>query len=89
MAGMALWGVGMGAQESIIRAAIAELVPTNKLGFAYGLFNTCYGLFWFLGSALMGVLYDTSLNALIVFSVAIQVFSIPLIIVANKNAIKA
>jgi MFS family permease len=42
LAGMALWGVGMGAQESIIRAAIAEIVPTTKLGFAYGLFNTCY-----------------------------------------------
>jgi MFS family permease len=85
LAGMALWGVGMGAQESIIRAAIAEIVPTTKLGFAYGLFNTCYGLFWFLGSALMGVLYDTSLNALIVFSVAIQVFSIPLIVLASKS----
>jgi hypothetical protein len=33
----------------------------------------------------MGVLYDTSLNALIVFSVAIQVFSIPLIVLASKS----
>jgi MFS family permease len=89
LAGMALWGVGMGAQESIIRAAIADLVPTNRLGFAYGLFNTCYGLFWFLGSALMGVLYDTSLNTLVIFSVAIQIISIPLIIIANNNVIKA
>ncbi len=85
LAGMALWGVGMGAQESIIRAAIADLVPTNRLGFAYGLFNTCYGLFWFAGSALMGVLYDTSLNALIIFSVAIQIISIPLIVMASKS----
>ncbi|MGO8821696.1 MAG: MFS transporter [Desulfomonilaceae bacterium] len=85
MAGMALWGVGMGAQESIIRAAIAELVPTNRLGFAYGLFNTCYGLFWFAGSALMGVLYDKSVNTLIVFSVAIQIISIPLIVLASKS----
>ncbi|MGC8659416.1 MAG: hypothetical protein ACP5U1_10120 [Desulfomonilaceae bacterium] len=45
LAGMALWGVGMGAQESIVKAAIAELPPKNKLGFAYGLFNTCHGLF--------------------------------------------
>ena len=85
LAGMALWGVGMGAQESIIRAAIAGLVPTNRLGFEYGLFNTCYGLFWFAGSALMGVLYDTSLNALIIFSVAIQIISIPLIVMASKS----
>ncbi|MCX5874199.1 MAG: MFS transporter [Deltaproteobacteria bacterium] len=85
LAGMALWGVGMGAQESIIRAAIAELVPTNRLGFAYGLFNLCYGLFWFLGSVSMGVLYDTSVNMLIVFSVGIQVISIPLIVLASKS----
>jgi MFS-type transporter involved in bile tolerance (Atg22 family) len=28
--GMALWGVGMGAQESVMRAAIAEMVPANR-----------------------------------------------------------
>lgn len=84
LVGMALWGVGMGAQESIIRAAIAELVPTNKLGFAYGLFNTCYGLFWFAGSALMGMLFDRSISELVVFSVLIQLVAIPLIVLAGR-----
>ena len=27
LVGMALWGMGMGAQESIMRAAIADMVP--------------------------------------------------------------
>jgi predicted MFS family arabinose efflux permease len=85
LAGMALWGVGMGAQESIIRAAIAGLVSTNRLGFAYGLFNMCFGLFWFLGSVVMGTLYDTSVTMLIIFSVTIQVISIPLIVMASRR----
>ncbi len=43
LAGMALWGVGMGAQESILRAAIAGMIPPDRRGVAYGLFNTCSG----------------------------------------------
>ena len=66
--GMALWGVGMGAQESILRAAIATLVTPERRGSAYGLFNAAYGMAWFLGSALMGYLYDTSLAGLVAFS---------------------
>ena len=76
--GMVLWGVGMGAQESIMRAAIAEMVPANKRGSAYGLFNTGFGVFWFLGSALMGILYGLSLPSMIAFSVAGQLLSVPL-----------
>lgn len=78
--GMAFWGVGMGAQESAMRAAIAELVPAERRGSAYGIFNMGYGLFWFLGSALMGILYDVSIGALVAFSVAVQLFSIPVLL---------
>jgi MFS family permease len=83
--GMALWGVGMGAQESIMRAAIAEMVPTDRRGSAYGIFNAGYGIFWFLGSALMGILYDVSIPSLIVFSVAAQLASIPLLLSVRKK----
>jgi len=76
--GMVLWGVGMGAQESIMRAAIAEMVPADRRGSAYGLFNTGFGVFWFLGSALMGILYGLSLPSMIAFSVAGQLLSVPL-----------
>ncbi|MBI5252223.1 MAG: MFS transporter [Desulfomonile tiedjei] len=85
LAGMALWGVGMGAQESIMRAAIAGMVPTNRLGFAFGVFNTGYGLFWFVGSAFMGILYDFSLSTLIVFSVASQLISVPILLAAKRK----
>jgi MFS family permease len=86
LAGMALWGVGMGAQSSVMKAAITDLVPTNRLGFAFGIFNTAFGLFWFAGSVLMGVLYDISVPALIVFSVVAQLSSIPILLAAAKDS---
>jgi MFS family permease len=83
--GMVLWGIGMGAQESIIKAALAEMVPRNRRATGYGIFNTGFGLFWFLGSALMGILYDFSLGSLIFFSVIIQLSAIPIFFRISKQ----
>ncbi len=85
LVGMALWGVGMGAQESIMRAAIAGMVPMDRRSTAYGIFNAGFGLFWFLGSALMGILYDVSVPSLIVFSVVMQLASVPLFFLIRKE----
>ena len=85
--GIALWGIGMGAQESIMRAAIANMIPANKRGSAYGVFNAGYGLFWFLGSALMGIFYDVSIPVLIAFSVVAQLASIPFFMMAKTKVI--
>jgi MFS family permease len=75
LAGMVLWGIGMGAQESILKAEIAEMITPERRGTAFGSFNAAYGLFWFAGSALMGYFYDFSIKGLIVFSVATQLFA--------------
>ena len=83
--GMALWGIGMGAQESIIKAALAEMVPRDRRATGYGIFNTGFGLFWFLGSALMGILYDVSLGALIAFSLIMQLMAIPLFLRVSRE----
>lgn len=82
--GVALWGIGMGAQESIMRAAVAGMIPRDRRGTAYGVFNTCYGISWFAGSALMGVLYDVSLPALVIFSVVAQLASVPLLLLTAR-----
>jgi MFS family permease len=84
LAGMALWGVGMGAHESVMRAAVAGMAPRDRRASAYGIFNTGYGVFWFLGSALIGVLYDFSIPLLIVFSVAAQLASVPLLLMVKS-----
>lgn len=87
--GVALWSLGIGAQESLMRAIIGNMVSFSKRGSAYGIFNTGYGIFWFLGSVLMGMLYDKSIFALIVFSVSIQFAAIPLFcVVAYKMRLR-
>jgi MFS family permease len=86
LVGMALWGVGMGAQESVMRAAIAGMVPAARRGTAYGLFNTGYGIFWFVGSALIGFLYDISIPYLIAFSMAAQAASLPLLFMVKRES---
>jgi MFS family permease len=83
--GVILWGIGMGAQESIMRAAVGGMVNAGKRGTAYGVFNTGYGIAWFLGSALMGILYDISIPALVIFSAAAQLASIPLFLMARNR----
>ena len=42
-------------------------------GTAFGTFNAVYGVAWFLGSLAMGLLYDQSLTALVVFGLTMQV----------------
>jgi len=77
--GMVLWGVGMGAQESIMRAAVGGMVAPDKRGSAYGVFNAGFGLAWFTGSVIMGALYDVSIASLVAFSVIFQLAAIPVL----------
>lgn len=75
--GVALWGVGMGAQESILKAAVTGMVPKSSRATGYGVFECAFGVFWFLGSWLMGALYDANIGAMAAVSVAAQLAAIP------------
>ena len=80
IAGMICWGVGMGAQESIVSAVLASILPAGKRATGFGVFYAVFGVAWFLGSALMGWLYDISITRLILFSMTIQLAAIPFFI---------
>lgn len=71
-----LWGAAMGIQETVMRAAIADLTVIENRGLAYGVFNSVYGLGWFLGNSLMGILYARHLPSLIAFCVIAQIISL-------------
>jgi MFS family permease len=75
--GIMLWGIGMGAQESILKSAVTTLVPKERRGTAFGIFNAGFGAFWFVGSWIMGLLYDKSLLALSLFSLVSQFAALP------------
>lgn len=84
--GIALWGIGMGAQESILKAAVTSVVPKSSRATGYGIFECSFGIFWFLGSWLLGVLYEVSIPAMICVSVISQLLAIPLYYSAGKKA---
>ena len=79
-------GCGEGIQETIMRAAIADLTSVERRGFAYGIFHTALGAGWLLSGAVMGLLYELSINYLILFAVVMEIISIPLFFVVRRAA---
>ncbi len=82
--GIGLWGIGMGAQESILKAAVSTLVPKHSRATGYGIFEFSFGIFWFLGSWLLGSLYDVNLNLMIIISLLAQGLAIPCYLLAGR-----
>jgi MFS family permease len=85
IAGVVLWGAVMGIQETIMRAAIADLTPMARRGLAYGIFNTAYGAAWFAGGVVIGILYERSIGLVIAFAVTMQLLSLPLVVLLRRG----
>ncbi len=83
--GASLWGLGMGVHESIVPAAVAHMVPSERRGSAYGIFTAGYGIAWFAGSAIMGVLYDHSITAVVVFCIVVELMAVPVLLMVRKS----
>jgi len=79
VAGMALWGAGFGAHDSLLRAAVAQRIPRDKRATVMGVFNAIYGLAWFGGSAILGLLYDANPVYAVAFALALQWAACPLL----------
>jgi MFS family permease len=84
--GSALWGLGMGVHESIVPAAVATMVPPQRRPSAYGLFTAGYGAAWFVGSALIGILYDISIPGVVIFCLALQLAAVPIFLKVRNMA---
>jgi predicted MFS family arabinose efflux permease len=83
--GMILWGMGMGAQDSCLKAVLSVVIPSEKRSTAFGIFDTGFGVAWFAGSAIMGLLYEKSIPALVIFSVALQLLALPVLGFARRK----
>lgn len=83
--GIVLWGVGMGAQESIMKAAVSQIIPKSMRSTGFGIFETGFGIAWFLGSWLLGYLYDLQPAYLVMVSVAAQLLAIGFYAVCIKQ----
>ncbi len=81
--GFALWGIGLGVVASLFKPLIASLVPGIRRATAFGTFDAAFGIAWFAGSALLGVLYDKSETAMAVLSALLVLMAFPLLMAAT------
>jgi MFS family permease len=83
--GVLLWGLAEGVHESVMPAAVADMIPAERRAGAYGVFTTIFGVAWFLGSAIEGALYDRSIMALVVVAMTAQILALWPLLVAVKR----
>jgi predicted MFS family arabinose efflux permease len=60
-----------------MRATISRLAPQQRRATAFGIMNAVYGVAWFLGSVLLGILYDSSILAVVLTSALLQAAALP------------
>lgn len=85
LAGVAVWGIGFGVHESVIAAVVATMVGPARRASAYGAFTAGFGIAWFLGSALLGLLYDVSIPALVLVACTLELASIPFFLAVARR----
>jgi len=70
-----IYGLVLGMQESIYRAAIVNLAPLSRRGTAYGIFNIALGIGTLVSGAVFGFFIDQGYSALVMmgFSLIMQV----------------
>lgn len=83
--GAAIWGLGMGVHESIVPAAVTPMVASERRASAFGLFTAAYGIFWFVGSAAIGILYDRSIPFAVAFCVGAELLAVPVFIWVGRR----
>lgn len=84
--GIILWGIGMGAQESIMKAAVSKIIPKSMRSSGFGIFETGFGIAWFLGSWLLGALYDVNPVYLVIVSVVTQMLAIVFYVICIRRS---
>ena len=83
--GMILLGISLGVQEALLKAILSNMISKEKRATAFGLFDTVFGIAWFLGDVAMGFLYTRSIPEAIIFSVIVQLLSLPLFILSVRK----
>lgn len=76
-----LYGIVLGAQESIYRAAIADIVPQNIRGTAYGIMNAALGIGILIAGLIYGYLLDIKASLWIIILITLIIESFALILI--------
>ncbi|MRX43038.1 MFS transporter [Agromyces sp. Q22] len=84
VAGVAVWGLATGIQDSTVKALVADLVPAGQRGSAYGWFAVFQGVGALAGATVAGLLY-AQLSALVWLVVLLQAAAAALLVVVLRR----
>ena len=70
----------MGIYETIMRAAVADLVEPEARAYAYGIYGLIFGASWMVGNIILGFLYNYGPAATAVYTVILEAVSITILI---------
>jgi MFS-type transporter involved in bile tolerance (Atg22 family) len=76
-----LLGIGMAAQESVMRAVIASMTTPERRATAFGMLNAVLGFAWFPGTVFLGATYDHSVTAVAGVSLILLLLSVSLLLI--------
>ncbi len=86
-AGAALWGVGIAVQDALLLALVAGVLARRRRATSFGLYDLVFGVAWFAGSVICGILLDRSIVALVLFSVLLQLCAIPFFVASSSDRV--
>ncbi|MGR2752656.1 MFS transporter [Agromyces arachidis] len=84
LVGVIVWGLATGVQDSTVKALVADLVPGDQLGSAYGWFAVFQGVGALAGATLAGLWYDR-LPVLVAVVAALQVAAAVLLVAVRRR----
>ena len=87
LAGVVLWGLATGVQDSTVKALVADLVPHESLATAYGVFAAAQGGAALVGGVLAGALYADHLGLLVTVIAVLQALALATLVPAVRHRV--
>lgn len=78
-------GATIGIQDTVMRAVVGTMIPKERRGFSYGVFNSFYGFGIMASSVLVGYLYH-SLGTIAAYVIAVQAIAFVLLAISFRQS---
>ncbi|MGC8998863.1 MAG: MFS transporter [Candidatus Bathyarchaeia archaeon] len=82
----AFFGLVLGMQESIYRAAVSGFASISLRGTAYGIFNTAYGVGMLIGGAVYGLMVELNIPYLAVIAYVLVTQASAVVLLLNAHS---
>ena len=82
-------GLAWARRTLVLKAALGSFVPPERRATGYGTYDMLRGVAWFLGSLLLGFLYDRSIASVVAVSLALQILAAPALLLVMRRQARA